>query len=121
MKKLLEQGIEQGIYERVPEGEPVTWCSPLVVQPKPKYAEVKGEDIQPNMIRACIDLRIPNSYMQRSRITKGPTIEDFTYVFNNCTVFSKMDMNQGYHQLELHPDSRPVATFCTPWGNLRPK
>ena len=25
-----------------------------------------------------------------------------------------------YHQLLLHPDSRAIATFSTPWGNLRP-
>ena len=32
-----------------------------------------------------------------------------------------MDLKQGYHQLVLHPDSRAVATFSTPWGNMRPK
>ena len=32
-----------------------------------------------------------------------------------------MDLKQGYHQLILHPDSRAVATFSTPWGNMRPK
>ena len=31
-----------------------------------------------------------------------------------------MDLKQGYHQLILHPDSRAVATFSTPWGNMRP-
>ena len=35
--------------------------------------------------------------------------------------FSKLDMRQGYHQLVLDPESRQVATFCTPWGNMRPK
>ena len=32
-----------------------------------------------------------------------------------------MDLKQGYHQLILHSDSRAVATFSTPWGNMRPK
>ena len=32
-----------------------------------------------------------------------------------------MDLRSGYHQLTLHPDSRGIATFSTPWGNLRPK
>ena len=32
-----------------------------------------------------------------------------------------MDLKQGYHQLILHPESRAVATFSTPWGNMRPK
>ena len=30
-------------------------------------------------------------------------------------------MKQGYHQLLLDPESRNVATFSTPWGNMRPK
>ena len=35
--------------------------------------------------------------------------------------FSKLDLRQGYHQLTLHPASRAIATFSTPWGNMRPK
>ena len=31
-----------------------------------------------------------------------------------------LDLRRGYHQLSLHPDSRGIATFSTPWGNLRP-
>ena len=29
-------------------------------------------------------------------------------------VFSKLDLNQGYHQLLLHPDSRHITKFSTP-------
>ena len=32
-----------------------------------------------------------------------------------------MDLKHGYHQLVLHPDSRALATFSTPCGNMRPK
>ena len=35
LKKWLEQGIREGIFEKTPKGEAITWCSPLVVQPKP--------------------------------------------------------------------------------------
>ena len=59
LKAWLEQGIAEDIFEEVPQGEPVTWCSPMVVQPKPRFANVSKEDLQPNMIRACVDLRIP--------------------------------------------------------------
>ena len=40
LKEWLEQCIAGEIFEEVPEGEPVTWCSPLVVQPKPKFCEM---------------------------------------------------------------------------------
>lgn len=121
LRKWLEQGIEEDIFERVPLGEPVTWCSPLVVQPKPKFKDTPREKLEPNMIRASVDLRVPNAYMNRNSITQGPIVEDFTYKFHDCKIFSKMDLRQGYHQLQLHPDSRAIATFSTPWGNMRPK
>ena len=73
------------------------------------------------MIRASVDLRVPNKYMERNRILQAPVVEDFTCKFHDCKVFSKMDLKQGYHQLILHPESRAVATFSTPWGNMRPK
>ena len=33
LKQWLGQCVEEEIFEKVPEGEAVTWCSPLVVQP----------------------------------------------------------------------------------------
>ena len=121
LKLWLDQCVENSIFERVPNDEPITWCSPVVVQPKPKYIHMAKDDLQPNMIRACIDLRVPNKFMERNQITQGPIVEDFIYKFHDCVVFSKLDLRSGYHQLLLHPDSRAVVTFSTPWGNYRPK
>ena len=121
LKLWLEQGLEADIFEKVPEGEPVTWCSPLVVQPKPRYTNTAGEQLQPHMIRASVDLRIPNKYMERNRVIQNPVVEDFIHKFHDCKIWSKLDLRQGYHQLQLHPESRSVGTFCTPWGNYRPK
>ena len=121
LKRWLEQCIEGEIFEEVPEGEPVTWCSPLVVQPKPKFCAMEKENLEPHMIRTSMDLRVPNQYMERHRITQGTVVEDFMYKFHDCVIFSKLDMRQGYHQLLLDPESRKIATFSTPWGNLRPK
>ena len=73
--------MKNGIFEPVPADKPITWCSPIVVQPKPKYIHVEKDELQSNMIRACIDLRIPNKYMERTRITQGPVVEDFVYKF----------------------------------------
>ena len=63
LKTWLEQGIADDLFEEVPTGEPITWCSPMVVQPEPRYTNVSKDDLQPNMIRPCIDLRIPNKHM----------------------------------------------------------
>ena len=31
-------------------------------------------------------------------------------------VFSQLDANSGFWQVKLHPDSRQLTTFITPWG-----
>jgi len=121
LKKWLEQCLGEEIFEEVPDGEPVTWCSTLVVQPKPKFSELEKEDLESHMIRAKVDLRITNQFMERHRITQRTVVEDFMYKFHDCTVFSKLNMKQGYHQLLLDPESRKIATISTPRGNMRTK
>ena len=121
LKNWLEQGVKEEIFEKVPDGEPITWCSPLVVQPKPKYTDVKKEELEAEMIRASIDMRIPNESMKRSRCVQSPRVEDFVYRLHDCKIFTKLDLRQGYHQLALDTTTRQVATFSTPWGNYRPQ
>ena len=50
-----------------------------------------------------------------------PTIDDIISDLNGCKVFSKLDLNQGYHQIMLHPDSRHLTTFSTHVGLWRYK
>ena len=64
--------MKEEIFEKVPDGEAITWCSPLVVQLKPKFTEMKSEELEFDMIRASIDMCIPNQSMKPVRpITKG--------------------------------------------------
>ena len=66
----------------------------------------------PNQIRVCVDMRQPNHAILHERhIT--PTVDDLIHDLNGATVFSKIDLNSGYHQLELTPDSRYITTFST--------
>lgn len=48
-------------------------------------------------------------------------MEDFIHKFHDSSVFSKVDIRQRYQQLTLGEESRRVTTFCTLWGNYRPK
>ena len=85
--------------------------SPILVVPKPN---------SPGEIRICIDMRLPNQAIQRTRhIT--PTIDDFIIDLNGAAVFSKLDLRSGYHQLELDEKSRQITTFSTRVGNRRYK
>ena len=111
MRKKVEQELDklekQGIIERV--SGPTPWVSPIVAAPKPK---------SPDQVRICVDMRLPNDAIQRERhIT--PTVDDLIHDLNGAVVFSKLDLNAGYHQLELHPESRYVTTFTTHTGLWR--
>lgn len=90
---------------------PTTWVSPIVVVAKPH---------NPDQIRICVDMRLPNTAIKRERhIT--PTIDDLITELNGACVFSKLDLKDGYHQLELDVQSRHITTFSTHTGLWRYK
>ena len=45
-----------------------------------------------------------------------PTLDELITQFNGATIFSKIDLRSGYHQLVLHPSSRYITTFSTHVG-----
>ena len=45
-----------------------------------------------------------------------PTIDQVIAELTDSKVFSKLDLKSGYHQLEIHPDSRYITTFATSLG-----
>ena len=47
-----------------------------------------------------------------------PTVDRMLSQMAGARVFSKLDANQGYHQLPLHKDSQPLTTFLTPIGRF---
>ena len=60
-------------------------------------------------------MRKPNTAIKRTH-HPIPTIDETFEKFNQCTVFSKIDLLHGYHQIELHPGSRPITTFSSHKG-----
>ena len=97
---------ELDIIERA-EG-PTPRVSPIVVAPKKTG------------IRICVDMRAANEAIERER-HPVPTVEDLIVDLDGATVFSKIDLNQGYHQHELATDSRSITTFATHVGLFRYK
>ena len=65
-------------------------------------------------------MRAANQAIERER-HPVPTVEDLIVDLNGSTVFSKIDLNQGYHQLELEENSRGITTFATHIGLFRYK
>ncbi|GFN86958.1 retrovirus-related pol polyprotein from transposon opus [Plakobranchus ocellatus] len=70
---------------------PTPWVSPLVIVPKPK---------NPDEIRVCVDMRAPNTAIRRERHST-PTLNELSTTLADAKYFSKLDLNQGYHQFEL--------------------
>jgi hypothetical protein len=50
-----------------------------------------------------------------------PTVEETLIEMNGSKVFSKIDLNMGFHQLELDEESRPITIFATHIGLYRYK
>ena len=48
-----------------------------------------------------------------------PTVADISVELNGAKFFSKLDLSQAYHQVELYPDSRFITTFSTHLGLYR--
>ena len=105
LKEQLQKLEEAGVVESVPDDEPTTWISPLVIQPKKAVGE----------IQICVDMKKPNEAMLHEK-REFPAVEDILKELNGVVKFSKLDLNHGYHQLELDVGSRHLTTFSTPWG-----
>ena len=88
---------------------PTPWVSPVVIVPK----KSKG-------VRVCIDMREANKAISREKHPM-PTVEDLMSDLNSSTVFSKLDLSNAYHQLELDESSRYITTFTTHVGLRRYK
>ena len=106
--KKLDQLLELDIIEEVPDG-PSGWISPLVVVPK-----ADGD------VRVCVDMRRANKAIicERHPI---PTVEELLHDLNGSTVFSKIDLKWGFHQILLSEGSRHITTFATHRGLYRYK
>ncbi|KAL9966531.1 hypothetical protein ACROYT_G024619 [Oculina patagonica] len=106
--KKLDELLELDIIEEVPEG-PSGWISPLVVVPK-------GD----GDVRVCVDMRWANEAIIRER-HPIPTVEELLHDLNGSTVFSKIDLKWGFHQILLSEESRHITTFVTHRGLYRYK
>ena len=96
-----------GVIEKV-SGQ-ISWMSPLVVVPKPN-----------GQIQICLDLRQGNLAVPRKQFLK-PNVEDTLQEMNGSNVFSRCDLRQAFHQIELDEKSRYIMTFACHKGLFRYK
>lgn len=99
--------LQSDIIEKAPGAQ--EWISPLVVVPKGK-----GD------VRLCVNMKLPNEAIKREHFPL-PVIETFLNKLRGACWFTKLDLTQGFHHVELHPASRYVTTFMTGMGLMRYK
>ena len=107
MEEELERLQKLDIIEQV--NGPTSWINPIVAVPK-----------KDNKTRLCLDMRRANEAIIRERHII-PKVEDILTELHGAKYFSKLDLREGYHQLELHPDCRDITTFATHKGLFRYK
>ena len=88
---------------------PTSWINLLVAIEKPS-----GD------IRICLDMRQANRAILREK-HPVPTVEETMQEISNAKLFSKLDLNMAFHQIELAPESRDITTFAAPSGLYRYK
>lgn len=103
----LQELLELDIIEKV-EG-PSKWVSPLV-----PIIKDNGD------LRLCIDMRRANLAIMRENHPL-PVMDDFLPRLKNATYFSRLDVKNAFHQLEIRESSRYITTFITHKGMFRYK
>jgi hypothetical protein len=100
LKKQIDELSEKG-YIR-PSTSP--WATPVL------FVEKKD-----GTRRMCIDYRALNEVTIKNKYPL-PRIEDLFDQLRGDSVFSKIDMRSGYHQLRIRPSDIPKTAFMTKYG-----
>jgi len=96
-----------GVIERVPYGEPVTWCHRMVITRK--------HDGTP---RRTVDLSPLNKFCQRETFAMESPFHLARRIPKN-TWKTVTDAWNGYHSVPLRESDRHLTTFITPFGRWR--
>ncbi len=98
LKELLDEMLENNVVE--PSSS--AWASPVVIVPR-----------KTGNPRFCVDYRKPNAKTHTDAYPI-PTIQEILESLAGATVFSALDLNSGYWQVEMDQDSR--AKTALPFG-----
>ena len=66
-------------------------------------------------LRLCVDFRSLNANTRLDRYPL-PRIDELLDTLHGCSVFSSLDLQQGYHQIEIDPEHQHRAAFNCKWG-----
>lgn len=110
LEKAVDEKISKMLQQDIIEEVKVSkWISALVITPKPN-----------NDVQVCVDMRRVNEAVAREHHPL-PTIDNFLPQLADATYFSKLDIEQAFHQVEISENSREITTFITKRGLFRYK
>ena len=101
LRKQLDELEEKGFIR--PSVSP--WAAPVLF--------VKKKD---GSIRLCVDYRALNEVTIKNKYPL-PRIDDLFDQLKGATVFSKIDLRSGYHQLKVKEEDIPKTAFITRYGH----
>lgn len=103
----IKELLDSDIIEEV--NKPSRWVSPVV-----PILKDNGE------LRLCVDMRRANTAIKRENHPL-PSMDNLLPKIKKTKYFTKLDIKNAFHQLELHPNSRHLTTFITAKGLFRYK
>jgi hypothetical protein len=99
-KKQIEELLEKGFIR--PSSSP--WGAPVLFVNKKDGSR-----------RMCVDYRSLNEVTIKNKYPL-PRIEDLFDQVRGATIFSKIDLRSGYHQLKIQTEDIPKKAFTTRYG-----
>ena len=102
--------LQEQVFDMVKSGTLVPsqspWLSAMVSVRKPDGS-----------IRLCIDYRHLNSETQHDPYMM-PRVQDLLDRISQARWLSKLNLNKGFYQIPLVPESVSKTAFCSPWGKF---
>ena len=114
-KQEIEKLVKLGVCQRASASQS-EWASPLMVARKPCVNPCNCTPTVPcGGWRVCGDYRRLNAITQDDKYPVR-SIHDFNAELHGKTIFSKIDLMKGYHQIPVAPDDVKKTGIITPFG-----
>ena len=114
-KEEIDKLVKLGVCQRASASES-EWASPLMVAKKPCLSQCKCTPTKPcGGWRVCGDYRRVNAMTQDDKYPVR-SIHDFNAELHGKTIFSKIDLMKGYHQIPVAPEDVRKTGIITPFG-----